>query len=1458
MRIRHRARAPIAALAAMAATATLASGTAIAAPAQPLTPTPPAKRQNTPAGPTTVAPPQRTGLLGQNWKQSQDRAWTTSSDAEGFHLLVADKKTGYSWRTAASLSEPGFDTDMWIGNACVTGSGRRAVVAYAPRTFTNKPDLMARGAFAAVIDLNTGKVTKFERQVSLAYFSPGCGLGESAVFTRFGGETKNATQLIKVNAATAKLGKPVQLKGEVTSAVPVGEAIIAADGTRLVKITDTGKRTPIAHTSRIPFLLKPDAEGGVVYMDRAVASPRSGAPRQEPQAQAEVLQVPDAAITHPDAKKTRPARLASGPLAGIDLTGSANGKVFVTGAAKAAAGLSKAVVVRSDVPRDAVASTRGEALITRTAWSDGRDPRGMARLSANQRVAKIGLHSLSTGKATEFQVLPGQNGLARTIQGHRRSPALPAPAKPLGEKGSKSRLRSGTVDDDRTCSVARNDPAKQATQPKPRQVEWAVNMAVSGNLNYHISRPANWKNLGMPAYRPQDADMFPLQSLAGGGRVPMQVMLGVTAQESNMWQAARFAVPGVTGNPLIGNYYGTKYTPDGQQQDPWGIDWADADCGYGITQVTDGMRLPGKEKPGEVAKSSKQQQAIALDYTVNIAAGVNILIDKWNQTYNAGLRIDNADPQWMETWYFALWAYNSGFYPASDAPKNAGTWGLGFTNNPANPLWKANRPPFLSNADGSKDDYSHAAHPQDWPYQEKVLGWAGHPLQGLESPGNMVVGFRPAWWNTTGSRATVQPPENLFCNSGNECDPSKIGPDDSNQPGMGACTRADLHCWWHFPTSWKSCASNVCGHEIWRFDPPADYPEQADGTAYPPNCTLNGLPAGALIVDDVPDSTPIHRPGCAPPTASSGSFSFDYGSESAKIDLHQLGAGYGSHFWFAHGRDASSDYDRLRVTGTWQLNTQLSKPVGRVFVHIPDHGAQVPAATYEVLTARGTRTVTIPQATNGTNHWVELGSFGFQGVKPAVRLTNKLAGGNGEKDVAYDAVAFAPTDFVGSAPVIHLPDPDPNAPEPEAQTENEDPAQAAPSGLDQPPTLNVARPTRNCETSKSDPKKQYCFTIKPAAPTKLKGKSLLPHTRLINDSCGVNQTIFNRFASCEHLNEMTYSVTEGGTTQTLGVFVGQWEVLLKKNTPTFQMKFSMVPVMIAPKAESVTFHFNYGCSGECKTTSVTGNGMPFTWLFSEKHTASTTYTFEWSKKGSTSARHDVMTIGASDTHFTSLGGGGGNSSIHTWSTKALGIRCDNEVGGNEGCAFSKFTPTYTINVKKFPAAAAMYWELMNRLSSHPGSAKHGTTPLHRIEDTATQQRNRGFVCDGTYIPHPDADRGPLGPRESSSCDEYPFAATRESAGFRQISGIACVQFYATKVTGSWELWLDPGYGTPVTWNEPCGRGAIPLNQNTGAGGGVGGLPAKVRLLDGDAYWIETPYFDDQCNPTAPACTIRTS
>lgn len=991
---------------------------ALAAPAGPLPPASPAAAG--PGGrPDRIAPADRPGVLGDGYRSSEDRAWTTSGDAAGFHVLVADAADGYRWRTAATLAEPGFEADAWIGNACVTESGDRAVVAYAPRTFTNDPELMSRGAFTAVVHLRTGEVTKLPVQASLAYFSPGCGAGERAVLAQFADESmaENSTRLIAVDAAAGRTAEPLTLDGQVTSAIPYdGDTIVAADGTRLVRIDERGRRAEIADTAATPFRLTRDAAGGIGYVDRPGRDARTGGTAGE------VRFVPASAVSAAGRGGTRPEPrlVATGELTAFDLIGSASGEVYVTGEAGARGKAPAHLHNPGGLAKDAVPSTRGHAVVA-TGWADGGDFRSAAEDAVDVRAVTVDLTVPGTGKTARLGALPAAEPVARSAvaSGRETSPAL------IGAGGTE---RGGTaasadpndpVESERTCSVPRGDPRKQAFQPSPRQVEWAVDQAVIDGLDKWIDRPANWKNTGMEAYSPQE--LFPLRVLAGDPNgtvdrddewhIPAQILLGITAQESNMWQATRFAVPGVTANPLIGNYYGTNYASDGTQVDPWRINWADADCGYGITQVTDGMRLPGHGQP---TLSEKQQEAAALDYTANIAAGADILAEKWNQTRSAGMTVNNGEPQWIENWFYALWAYNSGFYPESQADQNKGKWGVGWTNNPANPLWKANRLPFLESASGG-DDYSHAAHPQDWPYQEKVLGWAGRPISALVEPGEFAAGYVGSWWNSHADRTAVKPPESLFCDASNECDPALIGPDDENDPGLGACEREDLYCWFNKSTAWKDCDLNAaCGYPVHRFNN-GDYPEQPDLNSYPPRC-ISGLPQGALIVDDLPDqagSAGSSERQCAG-FRSQGSFEFtfteDEGQYPGKIDTHQIGAGYGNHFWFGHTRDTHDPQDtdgrRLATTGTWTLNRQLDG-WARVLVHMPDHGAHTRQAAYVIEGTDSTSPVRVHPQRTRENRWVDLGVFRFTGT-PKVSLGTDTADGNGSEDVAWDAVAFQP------------------------------------------------------------------------------------------------------------------------------------------------------------------------------------------------------------------------------------------------------------------------------------------------------------------------------------------------------------------------------------------------------------------------------------------------------------------
>ncbi|MFD4641332.1 SGNH/GDSL hydrolase family protein [Lentzea sp. NPDC058436] len=939
--------------------------------AQPVTAAPEAPRR--PAAPVDRTDPSTTDAgkraeqLGAGWQQSGDRAWTTSGDADGFHLLVADASTGYTWRTAATLSEAGFDADQWIGNACVTESGKRAVVVYAPRIFTNRDALSARGGFSAVVDLDTGAVTKLNVRSSLAYFNPGCGNGEQAVLTQEGDEF-DKTGLSRVDAAAGSASARIEVDGQVTSAVPTKAGIVAAARDAVVKIDEKGVRTRIAAATGTPFLLKPDADGGLVFLEQLKDDVR----------------VRRSLPADPKAKLTT---LATGALKDLAVTSGRAGKVFITGTAKSVSALPPSVA-KIDVARDATVSTEGRSAVERSEWD------GPAEGDA-ARPAKVELKVLPTGQRLGFKVDPAARVSDKAASGRALHPKL-------GDSKVQAQLAGVTdaVDADRVCSIPRGDPDQMATQPTPAQVEWAADRAVLGTLEQTTGAQK----------------MFPRVAIDGGDKVPPQILLGIMAQESNLWQAARYALPGVTANPLIGNYFGLLiYNRDGS--DDWDIHWDKADCGYGITQVTDGMRLAGRE--GDIDRHGRalpldQQRAIALDHKSNIAKGLQMISEKWNQTRRAGLIVNDGSYRKIENWFFAAWAYNSGF----NVNKGDGSpWGLGWTNNPINPRYQTNRNAFLDTCQ------CDAKNPQYWPYPEKIMGWAAHSIGTTSGPG-----FAPAWWVNPEYRSAVKPPSDLFCKAENNCypgqkwvpddpsvlpeegdDPEPAGPCDNKNPATG---KRDLKCWWHFPATWKNDCTAECGN--WNFTYDVE-PSPGWGTNYPPRCGRETLPQGALIVDDSVNTPQQPSPAWADPARkcvrdwnNQGKFELDFhDSPSARIDFHQIGAGFDNHFWFGHTRQNDEQGGFARVTGTWTLNQSLSW--ARVLVHLPDHGAHTQQAKYEIDLGNGiTRERYISQGTEA-NKWVSLGVYQFAGPgKPTVRLSSATREGLGTADVAWDAIAFQP------------------------------------------------------------------------------------------------------------------------------------------------------------------------------------------------------------------------------------------------------------------------------------------------------------------------------------------------------------------------------------------------------------------------------------------------------------------
>ncbi|WP_213012958.1 SGNH/GDSL hydrolase family protein [Paractinoplanes toevensis] len=908
-----------------------------------------------PPAPSVLPDPAR--VLPSGWQSAKDRATVVDGTMDGLNVLVAEESAGYRWRTAATLSEPGYDADQWIGQACVTGDGNRAVVVYAPRTFTNRESGMAGGGFTAVVDLRSGAIRKLPVRSTLAYHSPGCGTGSQVAIST---QDQGGSTVRLIDAATGAVTSTYAASGQVTSAVPYDGGTVGVLGRSIVRLGRTGV-TVLATEDGQPFRLHPDTSGGLAYEVAAG----------------------DQARVYRLARGKRKS-LGSGRLDRLQLTGSA-GRVFVLGPDRAKVGTTGLTGWQSiDAPVNAQVSTTGTLAVTSSAPAAA--PGSAAPVTINARLS----HS---AEKVSFEVRPAD----ATASGSSASPALATAAAALAPGNDPT-------DPDRGCSMARNNPAQQAYQATSAQVEWAADLAVKGSLT--TTRPANWNNAGNSPYQIQgDNGLFKLHTLAGGGQVPAQVLLGALAQESNTMHASPHAVDGETGNFNQGGFYGN-----------W-VSWSTVDCGYGIGQITTGMTVAD----GNSVWSAPQRLAIATDYAANIAASVNMMIDKWNQLYSAGILANGGDPRYIENWYLAAWAYNTGIQPGSAAYGNttgctpspnctdaAGHWGLGWSNNPSNPNYPVDRGVF-----NGQDEFD-AKHPNLWPYPDKALGWAYKPVARFN--------YTNKYWEPAYSAASGPSPimtgSNTFCNADDQCTPN-VAKDVNGKTGAGQCNLSDLHCWWHRPVNWiggSPCDVSTCGIEALRYH--AGDAEPARANVYPTNCDTTALPWGAKIVDDVSVADPFGACGGAI-FNQGGSFGLSFASATpsgctskcinyrSKIDFHQVGGtGFDGHFWFAHEITPQTQNAYLQVTGTWTLNAPNAWT--RVLVHLPQIGAQTQQAKYLINLPNGQTKKRVITTSYEADTWVELGVYDMRGSgSPTVQLSN-VTGSGVALDVAWDALAYVP------------------------------------------------------------------------------------------------------------------------------------------------------------------------------------------------------------------------------------------------------------------------------------------------------------------------------------------------------------------------------------------------------------------------------------------------------------------
>jgi hypothetical protein len=861
--------------------------------------------------------------LGAGWYRGTDFVISTVGDDKGMHYYIGREDEGFAWRPLATISPAGVDARSWTGYSCVSGTDRYLLATIEPTLATNRPAMLDRGALAYTIELKTGKVRPVAAGVAMYYHSPGCGTGDTGVLARYLGTDQERTELLSVNMANGKISARRSLPGQYTSAVPAGAKVVAAHGAEVAAIDAHSHVTSLARTPGPVYNLAPDADGGLDYLTTDFRASSNA--------------------WH--LAGGRATQIASGPRTAMAIFAGPRGHNLLTGAsASTAVGAGPRRIAARTVPE--IMSRQGHA----AGFGDPVKPKTKTSIVRPQALPT--LVSTVTGRTLTTPVPDTAAPPSR---------AFPAPAPGAGITPHATANSPTTPP---RCAVPRNDPRRQVPQPVAKQIEWGVDQALRSGLP---TRPYNFDEMGFNAYNPSEDLPPPAIHGSSGSVVPPQIELGIFAQESANDQASWHALPGVAGNPLVADYYGGAGNFNV-------INYPNADCGYGIGQITDGMHV------GDTQYTAETQAKIAVDYAENISASIQILTSKWNQLYDLGIRANGGDPRYVENWYMALWAYNSGIH----SNDGAGNSGLGWTNNPENTDWKPSRDIFL------KQSYADAAHPADWPYQEKILGWAKTPI--LDYKGN------PSYIGIYAD--PVVAPFPTFCTAADHCDLSS--PDHCM---LSTDPTYQYHCWWSSPVSWTDCSSN-CNVGSFTYDTVGSAEPSSDDP-YPPDCQ-SSLPSDTTIVDDL--ATPYNVVGCGSMNwTSQGSFTLTQGTDSAGypisvIDTHQIGASFGGHLFFTHNYAASDSAHR--VTGTWKVT--LPTKVYHVYAHIPRNGGTTRSAHYVVTTADGSTYNKVVDQYQQEDKWAGLGYFTL-GSNAQVTLTNVTDDATlSNHDVAYDAVAFVP------------------------------------------------------------------------------------------------------------------------------------------------------------------------------------------------------------------------------------------------------------------------------------------------------------------------------------------------------------------------------------------------------------------------------------------------------------------
>ncbi|MFF2302861.1 hypothetical protein ACFVVP_10205 [Streptomyces sp. NPDC058128] len=453
---------------------------------------------------------------------------------------------------------------------------------------------------------------------------------------------------------------------------------------------------------------------------------------------------------------------------------------------------------------------------------------------------------------------------------------------------------------------------------------------------------------------------------------------------------------------------------------------------------------------------------------------------------------------------------------------------------------------------------------------------------------------------------------------------------------------------------------------------------------------------------------------------------------------------------------------------------------------------------------------------------------------------------------------------------LTLPTPDYSAPDPTSLNTPPNYYQTKPKDSAGTPLSARSRPAvEQCGEADVDGR-QVCFgTSTPAA----KGSSPRSGARTAGAAAGVEwcntdfeNILATRFTECDVRSVPVY-IRMDGVIQATARFMFL-RMLELDGQSSFTEHLTIEPAQQIPTAfREINFvGVNHLCQGSCtphEPDHSAWQGKTW-WVPGEMHSASLTTSYTWDATAAGNAylyKPDVKidaNILPSDGKIRPFMTGYQWSLDYDGGTEDLDrIRCDTtNAGPGTGCVFVNHAPTYLLNAKAFPQAAAHAWLIQRTTPHHPGSMAD-RKPLYYMGDSAQNSRSRNRICPTGWAATNGDASALVDAADALNCDEFAFASSYNSGGMSSTeggmnpallpggttpTGAACIGTYAKK--HGTLVHLFSLNGTDPTFTEVCGRSAISgMHNQESMGNHFATFMRDMRIMDKDAYWLDTRMND---------------